>query len=56
MILLRPDNPLIFYVEKKEFEIGGVKVFQQGMGTTPAAMGGHGGGKLGARALILQLR
>lgn len=43
-------------MERKEFEVGGVKVLQQGMGTTPAVMGGHGGGETGARALVLRSR
>lgn len=46
-------NDLILYVERKDFEICGVKVLQPGMGTTPAVIGGHGGGEPGARALIL---
>lgn len=49
-------NDLIFYVERKDFEVSGVKVLQQGMGTTPAVIGGHGGSEPGARALILRSR
>ncbi len=49
-------NDLILYVERKDFEVSGVKVFQQGMGTTPAVIGGHGEGEPGARALILRSR
>ena len=49
-------NDLLLYVERKDFEVCGVKVLQQGMGTIPAVMGGHGGGEPGARALILRPR
>lgn len=49
-------NDLILYVERKDFEICGIKVLQPDMGTTPAVIGGHRGGEPGARALILQSR
>lgn len=42
-------NDLLLYVERKDFEVCGVKVLQQGMGTIPAVMGGHRGGEPGAR-------
>lgn len=49
-------NDLILYVEKKDFEVGGINIFQQGIATTPAVIGGHGGGEPKARALILRSR
>lgn len=39
-----------------DFEVSGVMVLQQGMGTTPAVIEGHGGGEPGARTLILRSR
>lgn len=47
---------LIFYVEKKDFEICRIKVLQPAMGTIPMIIGDHKRDKPGARALILQLR
>lgn len=38
-------NDLILYVERKDFEICGIKVLQPDMETTPAVIGGHGGGE-----------
>ncbi len=49
-------NDLILYVERKNFEIDGVKVLQPDIRITPAVIGRHGGGKPGARALILRSR
>ena len=49
-------NDLILYVERKDFKVSGVKVFQQDMGTTPAVIRGHERGETEARALILRSR
>ena len=39
-----------------DFELSGVKVLQQGIGTMPAVIGGDGGGEPGAKALISRPR
>lgn len=43
-------------MERKDFNVNGVKVLQQSIGTTPTVIRGHGGGKPRAKALILQSR
>lgn len=58
---LSPVSPFVFPVELMgrcgaDVEVSGVKALQQGMGTTAAVIGGHGGDEFGAKVLISRPR